>query len=461
MEGRLPPDEDDLFEWTDAPARRPREEGTAEREREGTGERERLEPRRRERPRFRLRVPARPRRPRPDTGERRAARGETGEFERSGRPPPPGRRARRRDLPARVRRRQDAVLGAVALVLIIALIVAVSGGGGGQGEPEIGLKRLVGQTIVARLGKGGADEDLLRRIRQGRVGGLIAFPQDAQSLRADVQEAQTAARQGDNPPLLVMIDQEGGGVKRLLEGPPDLSPRQLGAAGDEDESRSQGRDTGAYLKGLGVNVDLAPVLDISEPTTARKISSRTFGTDPDVVSSVGVPFAEGLQDGGVVATPKHFPGLGRATVTTDERPVTIAATSEELQTDMEPFRAAVDAGVDAVMTSNASYPTLTPGSEQPAVFSPQIVKGLLRDQLGFEGVVITDDLEAPAVEASPGDAGALALQGGNDLLLYAKSVDGSDQAFKALVSQVMEGGLDRSLIATAYDRITSLKENLP
>jgi beta-N-acetylhexosaminidase len=460
MEGRLPPDDDDLFEWTDAPARPPREEGAGEREREGTGEGERVERRRRATPRFRLAFPG-PRRPRPDTGERRAARGETGEFERSGRRPPPGRRARRRDLPARVRRRQDAVIGAVALALVIALIVAVFGGGGGTSEPEIGLKRLVGQTIVAKLGKGGADEDLIQRIRQGRVGGLIAFPGDAQSLRADIRQAQAAAEQGGNPPLLVMIDQEGGGVKRLPEGPPDLSPRQLGAAGDEDESRSQGEDTGAFLKGLGVNVDLAPVLDISEPNTARKISSRTFGTDPDVVSSVGVAFAEGLQAGGVVATPKHFPGLGRATVTTDERAVTIAATSEDLQTDIQPFRAAVEADVDAVMISNASYPTLTPGSEDPAVFSPQIVRGLLRDELGFEGVVITDDLEAPAIEGSPGAAAAQALRAGNDLLLFAKSAGSSDEAFQALVEQVQQGGLDRALITTAYDRITSLKGDLP
>jgi beta-N-acetylhexosaminidase len=441
MEGRLPPDDDDLFEWTDSPERPPPEEGTGEAERPGTGERAPVGR---------------------DTAERRAIRGDTGEFERSGSKPPTGRRSRHRDLPARVRRRQATIVGAVALILVIALIVAIAGGGGGGNEQsELGLKRLVGQTIVAKLGKKGADRDLLGRIRQGRVGGLIVFPADAQSLRADVEEAQAAAKQGGNPPLLVLIDQEGGGVKRLPEGPPDLSPRQLGAAGDESESKSQGRETAAYLKGLGVNVDLAPVLDISEPNTDRKISSRTFGTDPDVVSSVGVAFAEGLQDGGVVATPKHFPGLGRATVTTDERPVTIAATSEDLQTDIEPFRGAVDAGVDMVMVSSAIYPTLTPGSDQPAALSPQIVKGLLRGQLGFDGVVITDDLEAPAIETSPGDAGALALQAGNDLLLYAKTDGASDEGFKTLVSQVKAGALDRGLFATAYDRITSLKGNLP
>lgn len=421
MEGRLPPD-DDLFEWT-------------ERREPLSGEEE--------------------------TGERRAVRGDTGEFERSGRRPPPGRRGRHRDLPARVRRRQAGVVGVVALVLVVGLIVAVSGGGDGTEQQTIALKRLVGQTIVAKLGKRGADPELLTRIRRGRVGGVIAFPRNAQGLRADVEEIQAAAEQGGNPPLLVLIDQEGGDVKRLPDGPPDRSPQQLGAADDESESQAQGRETGAYLSGLGVNVDLAPVLDVPQPNSARTIASRTFGTDAAVVSSAGVAFARGLQDGGVVATPKHFPGLGRATVSTDERPVAIAATSDELESDLDPFRAAVDAGVDMVMVSTASYPTLTPGSRDPAAFSPQIVRGLLRDQLGFDGVVITDDLEAPAVEDGPGPAGALALQAGNDLLLYAKSPGGSDQAFKALVSEVNAGQLDRALFADAYERITSLKEDLP
>jgi beta-N-acetylhexosaminidase len=359
-----------------------------------------------------------------------------------------------------VRRRQDAIIGVIALAVVIGLIVLISGGGGGGNEQAIALKRLVGQTIVAKLGKKGADQDLLQRLRKGRVGGLIVFPRNAQSLRSDVQEVQAAAEQGGNPPLLVMIDQEGGDVKRLPEGPPDLSPQQLGAAGDEDESKDQGQKTGSYLQGLGVNVDLAPVLDVAQPQTDRSIARRTFGTDPDVVSSVGVAFAQGLQDGGVVATPKHFPGLGRATVTTDEQPVGIAATSEDLQSDLEPFQAAVDAGADMVMVSAASYPTLTPGSKDPALFSPRIVKGILRDRFGFGGVVITDDLEASGVDESAATAAARALQAGDDLLLFATSTGASDDAFKSLVGDVKQGRLDRAVIASAYDRITSLKGDL-
>src|SRR6185436_10946857 len=115
-----------------------------------------------------------------------------------------------------------------------------------------------------------------------------------------------------------------------------------------------------------------------------------------VVSKVGVAFAQGLQDGGAVATAKHFPGLGRATVNTDDRPTSIAATSDELQADLEPFKAAIAA--DVKMVSTASYPTL--GAKKPAAFSPTIVKNILRGQFGFDGVVITDDLEGGAVTSS-------------------------------------------------------------
>lgn len=472
MEGRLPPDDDDLFEWTDAPARPPRRERERQGERPGTGEVERpatdlgdTEERRRVR--------------RGETGERRAAardtgsfqairegiterrreREETGEFERSGRRPPPGRRARRRDLPARVRRRQDLVIGGLALAVVIGLIVLVAGGGGGGNEQPVGLKRLVGQSIVARLGAKGPDQALIQRVRQGRVGGVIAFNKDANKLKADIATLQEAARAGDSPPLLVMVDQEGGDVKRLPQGPPNASPAQLGKNGDEGQSRDQGEATGSYLRGLGINVDLAPVLDIAHQNTAPSIKSRTFGSDPAVVTKIGVAFAQGLQDGGVVATPKHFPGLGFATVSTDDRPTDIAATSDQLESDLEPFKGAVEAGANMVMVSTAGYPTL--GSKKQAAFSPAIVSGMLRDQLGFDGVVITDDLEAPSVTetTSPVVAATGAIRAGDDMLLYSGSAAASDRAFRSLVSEVKAGNLNRSLFQQAYDRITALKDS--
>ncbi|MFL5908684.1 MAG: glycoside hydrolase family 3 N-terminal domain-containing protein, partial [Solirubrobacterales bacterium] len=239
MEGRRPPDEDP-FEWTEPPPR-PRRRP----QREETGEREPVES------------------ARPDTGERHGpVRGDTGEFERSGRRPPPGRRERHSDLPARVRRRQAVIIGAIAAVVIIGLIALISGGGGEKKQPQIGLKRLIGQTIVAKM-KSTPSQDLVKRVRQGQVGGVIVFPKSASSLHTAIVQLQRAALAGNNQPLLVMIDQEGGSVKRLKDGPPDVSPQDLGRSDDEGEARDQGQKTGSYLRGLGVNIDLAPVLDVS------------------------------------------------------------------------------------------------------------------------------------------------------------------------------------------------------
>jgi beta-N-acetylhexosaminidase len=166
-----------------------------------------------------------------------------------------------------------------------------------------------------------------------------------------------------------------------------------------------------------------------------------------------------LQDGGVVATAKHFPGLGRATVSTDDRPTDIAATSDQLQSDLEPFKGAIAAGVKMVMVSTAGYPTL--GSKKQAAFSAAIVSGLLRDQLGFDGVVITDDLESPAVTdtTSPVVAASSAMRAGDDMLLYATSTGASDRAFNSLIKAVKAGSLNRTLFQDAYDRITSLKDS--
>jgi len=351
------------------------------------------------------------------------------------------------------------MVGGVALIVVIGLIVLISSGGGSSSEKPVPLKRLVGQTIVAKLGSKGPNQALVKRVRHGQVGGLIAFETDPGKLKADVQKLQTAASAGGNPPLLVMVDQEGGDVKRLKTGPPDISPAEMGKSGDEGQAKDQGQKTGSFLRGLGVNVDLAPVLDVSQPQTADSIKSRTFGSDPAVVSKVGVSFAEGLQDGGAVATAKHFPGLGHATVSTDDRPVTIAATGDQLQNDLVPFTAAVDAGVRMVMVSTASYPTL--GAKKPAAFSPTIVRTLLRGHLGFDGVTITDDLEAPAVTSTlPAVVAATAaLKAGNDLLLYATNTNASNSAFDSLVRQVKNGQLDRGVVQGAYDRITSLKDS--
>jgi beta-N-acetylhexosaminidase len=510
MEGRPPPD-DDPFEWTDAPARprRRREPDTGERDTFNTGERDSFDRERdlfdtgeresheagegtaeRERPR-----PGDPYEPGQEAYERAYETGErpyeTGERElydtgerlrpeeeelldtaerrarerrqrRGRRAPDTGSRSlleRHRELPAKVRRRQAIGAGVLVAAVLVGGIVLASGGGGGDGEEGTPLKKLAGQTIVAPMNEEGPDKRLLKQARKGRIGGVILIgdlqPNDVQ---ADLTRLRKAARSGGNPPLLVMTDQEGGFVKRL-PGPPDLDPNELGESADPTVAKAEGAKTAQFLKPLGINVDLAPLMDVTIPQTADTIRTRTFGDDPALVSELGVAFIQGLQEGGVSATAKHFPGLGLSTVNTDFRRVDIAATPEDQAAALQPFQAAIDARVDLVMMSSAIYPDLD--AQNPAALSPAVVQQL-RDQLGFEGLVITDDLEARAIAdvMAPNEAAVAALNAGNDLLLFGVRSATSRQALDGILRAEKKGAIDRATVEAAYDRVTAFKATL-
>jgi beta-N-acetylhexosaminidase len=347
-------------------------------------------------------------------------------------------------------------LALLAIVGIWALFLR-GGGDGGGGEEGTPLKELVGQTIIAPVGDDGVDQKLLKQVRKGRVGGIFIGGEDP--LESEVQShaarVQKAARQAGRPPMLVMVDQEGGFVK-LLPGPPDLSPEEIADEGPET-AQEEGSKTGEYLRGLGINVNLAPVLDVAHDNTEETIVSRTYAGDPAEVGELGSAFITGLQSQRVAATAKHFPGLGLATNNTDFDQVQIQSTSEEYQADLEPFRQAIAAGVDMIMVGTALYEV---SGQNPAAFSANVVTNELRTKLGFQGVVITDDLEAPGANETPGAAALRAIRAGCDLALFAQTQGASVSAFEALTKAVKDGRLDESTLQTAYDRIQALKQKL-
>lgn len=439
-----------------------------------TGERS---ARRREKPRRRLKLGGGRSRRRDRRAEREAAAAASQARERPAASDDPfatgesaavaARRERRhhRDLPAKVRRRQAAAVGVVVVAVAAGAFALLSGGGGGDEDEPLALKRLVGQTVIGKLGKDGPDKALLRRVKKGQLGGVIVTPLNETTLSQQVAQLQSAADAGGSPPPLVMIDQEGGEIKRL-PGPPDTPPAELGEAGDADAAREEGEATGNYLKDAGVNVDLAPVMDVNLSQTAETIGTRTFSDDPAVVSEIGSAFIEGMQSTGVAATAKHFPGLGPATVNTDFSPAVIAARSEVLDAALLPFQAAVDAGVELMMVSSASYPSYGPENtkdpNKPANAVAAIVQNLLRGDLGFQGLVITDDLQSIAIQelGSPAGAGVAAIGAGCDLILYARSDSGSEQGFEAVFRAVKKGTISRDQVQTSYDRILSLKGRL-
>jgi beta-N-acetylhexosaminidase len=320
----------------------------------------------------------------------------------------------------------------------------------------VSLDRLVGQTVMSAMSGTMPSAPLLARIRRGEIGGIILFGGNIATrtqVRALVSRLQQAAQAGGNPPLLIATDQEGGDVRRFHSGPPFDSAATMGRTATAAGVRAIGRATADFLRRLGVDVDLAPVLDVPS-SPSNFLGSRAFSGSAAVVAQLGPAFAAGLQQGRVAATGKHFPGLGTAPANTDLARVVIRTRRSELLARLAPYRRAIRSGVRLVMASNASYRALDP-SGLPALLSPAIVRGLLRSDLGFRGVVITDAIEAPGPARYP-DAPVRALKAGVDVVLF--TGEGSSAAgFRRLVQAARRGTLSRAALNQANARIAALK----
>lgn len=318
--------------------------------------------------------------------------------------------------------------------------------------------QLAGERVVAGLSGTGISSRLRAAIGQGRIAGVVLFSSSfptreaGRRLIARLQAIRRPAALRD--PLLIMVDQEGGLVKRI-GGAPNSSAQEMGARGAA-YSRRQGRLTARNLRELGVNVDLAPVLDVGRRGGTIAATERAFGASAAQVAATGVPFAEGLEAGGVAATAKHFPGFGAAGENTDFAVESIDLPVATLRAvDEAPFRAFVAAGGDLVMLSTAIYPAF---SEKPAAFARRIASGELRGRLGFAGVSVTDALGTVAVRAfgGPAKAGLAAARAGTDLLLF-NDLGQAESAWRALVSKLRTHQLDLSEFQASAERVLALR----
>lgn len=367
---------------------------------------------------------------------------------------------------ARARRRRLALGTLVGLAAgAFALGAALGHGRPPKPRPELAETlppgRLAGERIVAGVTGTAVSSALERAIRAGHVAGVIlfaeSFPTRAAGRRLIARLQGIRRPRGLRDPLLIMVDQEGGLVKRV-SGAPSASAAQMGARGSAF-SRAQGTRTAANLRQLGVNVDLAPVLDVARPGGVIAETERGFGSTAARVSATAVPFAAALQRGGVAATGKHFPGLGAATENTDFAVQRIRLSKRTLRrVDEAPYRPFTRAGGDLVMLSTAIYPAL---SSRPAAFSRAIATGELRDRIGFEGVTITDALETVAVRSfgGPAKAGVAAARAGADLLLFTE-LGGAEKARRALLAALRGGRLDRAEFEAAAQRVLDLRHRL-
>ena len=351
--------------------------------------------------------------------------------------------------------------GPRALAVLAIGLAAAAGASAHSAAPAPTTRELVGQRLVVAIDGVGPSQAILARIRRGEIGGVILFganitsPAQVRRLSASLQQA---ARAAGRPPLLIATDQEGGSVRRLPWAGPDLAPSDLGSLGTA-RIRDEARRAGLALRAVGIGVDLAPVADVPGPGSFMAAERRTLGTSAPAVGRAVAAFGRGLSDARVVATVKHFPGIGAATRNTDRSAVVIDSPRSALESGWSPFRAAIAAGVPLVMLSNASYPAL---DAKPAAWSAR-VQAILRGPLGFRGVTITDALDAAAATRGRDVASVavLSAQAGVDLLLVTGNEGTSARVFDRLARSAEQGRIPAASLRRSYDRILALKRDNP
>ena len=332
--------------------------------------------------------------------------------------------------------------------------------------------QLAGQRVVFSYPGLIVPAALLQQISAGQAAGVIFFGGNVSSeaqIASVIQQLRQAQQKSPvSSPLLLMTDQEGGLVRRL-PGAPTMSEKQIGASSNPASAASSagraGAGAGQNLAGVGMNVNLAPVLDVYD-RSGNFIDQyqRSYGSNASTVTACGRAFITAQQQTGVAATAKHFPGLGSATKSqnTDTGPVTLDVSLSGLRAkDEAPYPAAIAAGVKLIMASWAIYPALD--AAHPAGLSSAVIQGELRGRLGYQGVTITDAIEAGALAAfgSYGQRALLAAQAGMDLLLCsAQDVTEGQAVVTALASALDSGHLDAAAFDAAVQRVTALRNGL-
>ncbi|MEX2542134.1 MAG: beta-N-acetylhexosaminidase [Trueperaceae bacterium] len=298
-------------------------------------------------------------------------------------------------------------------------------------------------------------------LSERRPGGVCLFGRNVAD-RFQVAELVAELRSLAGPDLLVAADQEGGGVIRLSDLPYPPGAMALGAADDPLLTRQVAAATGRGLRALGINVDFAPVADVNSNPANPVIADRSFGADPEHVARHVVAFVHGLQETGVAATVKHFPGHGDVARDSHLELQTLARSAQMLERlELPPFLAAIATGVAAVMSAHIVLSAIDP--EAPATLSAPVLTGLLRDRLGFSGVVFTDALDMRAVAANWGaaEASVRALAAGADMPVHVGPVREHEEVASGLERALAEGRLDGAALAASSERLARLSNAYP
>ena len=371
--------------------------------------------------------------------------------------------------------RRLAPLGAGLLLLTAACTSGADGPGDGGSAPpatdaeaaeraeavlgEMSLDDKVGQLFVLTAA-GTTPEENAQALADHRPGGLIYFPENL-GAPADIAELSNglqdlAAEEGAGVPLMIGVDQEQGMVARLEEGTRFPDAMAVGATRDTGRAEALASATAAELAAVGINLDYAPVADVNTNADNPVIGIRSFGADPELVGRMASAEAGAFADGGVVPVVKHFPGHGdTGTDSHTGLPVIEKDRADWERDDLPPFADAVEAGVDAIMTAHVVMPALDDSGE-PATLSPEVIDGVLRDELGYDGVVTTDALNMEGVRQThdDGEVAVRAVEAGADQLLMPPD---PQAAFTAVRSAVDEGRIGEERLDESVRRILELK----
>ncbi|MGO4529862.1 beta-N-acetylhexosaminidase [Paenibacillus sp. 2TAF8] len=306
----------------------------------------------------------------------------------------------------------------------------------------------------------GAVETLLQRYP---IGGIVYFarnvvsPEQVERLSGGLQNI---AQGSGNVPLWIAIDQEGGMVARITEGIA-LMPGQMAiaAAGSVQDAYEAARISGMELRSMGINMNFAPVLDVNNNANNPVIGVRSFGESEEKVAKFGAATIAGFQNAGIAATAKHFPGHGDTDTDSHlDLPVITHDRARVNQVELAPFRAAIAEGVDAMMSAHIYFPALEP-ERLPVTLSHSVLTGLLRKELGYEGIIVTDCMEMNAIAVHYGtvDAAVMAVEAGADIVLISHTAQLQMEAFDALIHAVDSGRISERRINESVTRLLTFK----
>ena len=321
------------------------------------------------------------------------------------------------------------------------------------------VEDMVGQMFVVSVGGTGPDYYIEKMVRERNIGGVLLFgynmrsERQTESLVCGLQELSMQTEPA--VPLFVAVDQEGGGIASAPWVAPEPSAAEVGRGGDPDEARHIALRMGRQLLRAGINTDFAPVVDTG---FGAAIGNRSFGENPELVARMGAAAVEGFEEAGIVSAAKHFPNHGPATSDSHVSLPVIRHDDKKLRThDLPPFEAAIDAGVPMVMVGHLVYPAIDP--ERPASLSGDALS-MLRGDLGFDGVVVTDDLAMAAATGggSVADAAVEAVGAGADLLIVSSAPQEQADAYDAVVEAIRSGTIPRSRIEESVGRLLEVKE---